>query len=199
MNAMKNQKKADEKSPSAGAFRRIVTGHDDQGRSIVVTAGPAPTILDVGGELGAVFHEVWNTAASPAPIRRGAEEAVGTAITLNPPPNGTRLRVIEFRPGDRDMTAEEARKAFAAFGGSHSLESEGAGKRHPLMHRTETVDYGIVLDGEIVMLLDEGEVVARAGDIVVQRGTNHAWVNRSDRPCRMAFILIDGRFADDLL
>lgn len=179
-------------------FQRIVTGHDDQGRSIVTEVGPPPSILEVGGELGAIFYEIWSTPGSPAPIRRGAEEAVEKTITLNPPPSGTRLRVIEFRPSPRDMTPEEARAAFAAFGGSHALESEGKGKRHPLMHRTETVDYGIILDGEIVMLVDEGEITARAGDIVVQRGTNHAWVNRSDRPCRIAFILIDGGFADDL-
>ncbi|MGH8035279.1 MAG: cupin domain-containing protein, partial [Lysobacterales bacterium] len=66
------------------------------------------------------------------------------------------------------------------------------------MHRTETVDYGIVLEGELVLIVDEGETTVRAGDIVVQRGTNHAWANRSDRPCRIAFILIDGVFASGL-
>ena len=66
------------------------------------------------------------------------------------------------------------------------------------MHRTETVDYGIVIEGEITLLVDEGETLVRAGDIVVQRGTNHAWANRSGRTCRIAFILIDGQFTDGL-
>ena len=66
------------------------------------------------------------------------------------------------------------------------------------MHRTETIDYGIVLEGEITLIMDEGETVVRAGDIVIQRGTNHGWANRSDRNCRIAFILIDGQFGPDL-
>lgn len=177
-------------------FRRIVTGHDDQGRSIVVDAGPPSKILQIGG--GVTFFEVWNTAASPAPVMGEFEEPVPADIVLSPPKNGTRLRVIDFPPVTRDPTPEEARAAFGAFGGAHSLDAGGAGKRHPMMHRTETVDYGIVLAGEITMLMDEGEVVAHAGDIVIQRGTNHAWVNRSGAPCRIAFILIDGRFEGGL-
>ena len=66
------------------------------------------------------------------------------------------------------------------------------------MHRTETVDYGIVLEGELVLILDEGETVCRPGDIIIQRGTNHGWANRTDRNCRIAFILIDGQFEDEL-
>ena len=70
--------------------------------------------------------------------------------------------------------------------------------RHAFMHRTETVDYGIVLEGEITLVLDEGETVVRAGDIVVQRGTNHGWANRSGKGCRIAFVLVDGRYEDGL-
>lgn len=179
-------------------FRRIVTGHDDQGRAIIAEAGPPPKILKVG-DRGSVFYEVWNTAASPAPIRAGAEEPVGDDVVLKPPPNGTRLRVVEFPPNDRsDVTPEQARAAFASFGGADALDKHGAGNRHPMMHRTQTIDYGIVLEGEIVLLMDEGEEVCRAGDIVIQRGTNHAWVNRSGAPCRIAFILIDGVFEGGL-
>lgn len=70
--------------------------------------------------------------------------------------------------------------------------------RHRTFHRTETVDFGIVISGEIVLLMDEGETTVGPGDIVVQRGTNHGWANRSDEPCRIAFVLIDGTFVDDL-
>jgi uncharacterized cupin superfamily protein len=74
----------------------------------------------------------------------------------------------------------------------------GTASRHPFMHRTESVDYGIVLEGEITLLVDEGETTVRAGDIVIQRGTNHGWSNRSGKNCRIAFILIDGKFIDGL-
>ena len=76
--------------------------------------------------------------------------------------------------------------------------SASAGSRHALMHRTETIDYGIVLEGEITLILDVGEAVVRAGDIVIQRGTNHGWANRSGKNCRIAFILIDGKYEDGL-
>jgi len=93
----------------------------------------------------------------------------------------------------RRMTPEDSRRAFAALGNENAA-TFGKGGRHPLMHRTETIDYAIVLSGEITMLLDEGEVLLKAGDVLVQCGTNHAWSNRSNAPCVVAFILIDGKF-----
>jgi mannose-6-phosphate isomerase-like protein (cupin superfamily) len=86
-----------------------------------------------------------------------------------------------------------AKAAFAAFGSPHAAADGDDNPPHPLMHRTKTIDYGIVLSGEVYLVLDKEETLLRAGDVVVQRGTNHAWSNRSDQPCRMAFILIDGR------
>ena len=145
------------------------------------------------------FFEVWNTDASPAPVRSGPEDPIPAEIVLSPPKNGTRIRVVDFLPVTRDIMPGEAHSVFSAFGGAHSLGAGIGANRHPMMHRTETIDYGIVLKGEITMVMDEGEIVARAGDIVVQRGTNHAWVNRSDAPCRIAFILIDGRFEGGLV
>jgi quercetin dioxygenase-like cupin family protein len=95
------------------------------------------------------------------------------------------------------MTPEDARKAFAALG-NEKAATFGKGGRHPLMHRTETIDYAIILSGEITMLLDEGEVLLKAGDVLVQCGTNHAWSNRSSAPCIVAFVLIDGKFDPEL-
>jgi quercetin dioxygenase-like cupin family protein len=69
---------------------------------------------------------------------------------------------------------------------------------HPLMHRTETIDYGIVIEGEITLIVDKGETALTRGDVIIQRGTNHAWANRSDKTCRMLFILVDGAFAPEL-
>jgi quercetin dioxygenase-like cupin family protein len=91
------------------------------------------------------------------------------------------------------MTPEKAREAFRAVG-NEAASTFGRGGRHPLMHRTETVDYAVVLDGEIYLLLDDADIKLSAGDVVIQRGTNHAWSNRSGKPVRMLYVLIDGRF-----
>ena len=182
-------------------FRRIVTGHDAAGKAVILEDGPPPRVSRVGGEIGPMFYEVWNTQETPARIDRASGEPVEQGLSLAPPKNGTRIRVLEIPPeGDslKDVTPEEARAHFASIGAGDA-SSHGAGSRHAFMHRTETVDYGIVLAGELVLIVDEGETVCRAGDIVIQRGTNHGWANRSDKPCRIAFILIDGKFEDGLV
>lgn len=176
--------------------RRVVTGHDAQGRAIIQEDGTVPRVQRVGGDIGPMFHEVWNTQATPAPIDAASGEPPEHGIVLAPPKNGTRIRVLDIPPegdGIRNMTPEEAKAHFAEVGAG-SASAHGEGSRHALMHRTETIDYGIVLEGELVLIMDEGETTVRAGDIVIQRGTNHGWSNRSDRNCRIAFILIDGEF-----
>ena len=186
---------------SKAPFRRIVTGHDAQGRSVIVEDGPPPRVARIGGELGPMFYEIWNTRETPARIDRASGEPEEDGITLAPPKNGTRIRVLDVPPEDprlRSLTPEQARAHFAEVGAADAASHTGSGSRHAFMHRTETIDYGIVLEGEITLILDEGETVARAGDIVIQRGTNHGWANRSDKPCRIAFILIDGRFDEPL-
>lgn len=180
--------------------RRVVTGHDAQGRAIIQEDGAVPRVQRVGGAIGPMFHEVWNTQATPAPIDAASGEPHEEGIVLAPPKNGTRIRVLDIPPegdGIRNMTPEEARAHFAEVGAG-SASAHGEGSRHALMHRTETIDYGIVLEGELVLIMDEGETTVRAGDIVIQRGTNHGWSNRSDKNCRIAFILIDGAFDERL-
>ncbi|MEI9810258.1 MAG: cupin domain-containing protein [Bacteroidota bacterium] len=122
-------------------------------------------------------------------------------LVLPPPKGGTRIRVIEFPPeGEeiRKLTGADASAKFKSMGGAGaSTANEDA--PHPLMHRTKTVDYGIVLEGEITLVLDQEETTIYPGDIVVQNGTNHAWANRSDKICRMVFILIDGELTDEIL
>ena len=175
--------------------RRIVTGHDDEGRSIVASDGPARGVPL--GEDGVVFHEIWLTAETPARIGRDAARPDEEGVSLLPPPGGTRLRFVDLPPeheGAAAITPEQARAVFAAIGAPDAAMHRGEGSAHPFMHRTETVDYGIVLEGEVVLVLDGGETVLRAGDVVVQRGTSHAWANRSGRMARMAFVLIDGAF-----
>ena len=149
------------------APRRIVTGHDGTGRSVVLSDAPTPKTLDIGT---AAFHEIWITAQSPVQITATEPEPTERPVRTPPPADGVLVRFTEMAPG---------------------AESP--------MHRTETVDVGIVLDGETWLLLDDGsETRVSAGDAVVQRGTNHAWANRSDRPVRMVFVLIDGTITDEL-
>ncbi len=154
----------------------------------------------IGGN-GPTFYEIWNTRETPAVINRDGGEPSEVALTLAPPRHGTRIRVLDFPPETKEMAAIDAATArdhFAEMGAAEASTHGNADSRHPYMHRTETIDYGIVLEGEITLLLDEGETTVRAGEIVIQRGTNHGWANRSGRNCRIAFILVDGRFADGL-
>ena len=182
------------------SFRRIVTGHDADGNARVASDAAPGRVVQLGGPGGPTFFEVWNTRETPALIDRRSDEPIETGLVLAPPKAGTRIRVIDFPPEGEDVRALDeagARQAFGAMDGAAASHFK-QGAPHPLMHRTQTVDYGIVLDGEITLILDREETTIRAGDIVVQRGTNHAWANRSDRNCRIAFVLIDGQFTDGL-
>jgi len=177
--------------------RRIVTGHDRTGKSVVaIDTVLRPKVSNP--ERGVDFYEIWNTAGSPAPVDNGADPTE-RPLTIPPPKLGSIIRYVDFAPepaGMQQMDAEAAKAAFATVGTAHASTWK-AGK-HPMMHRTETVDYGIVVEGEIVLILDDTETHLKAGDIVVQRGTDHAWANRSNKPARMAFILLDGAFSPEL-
>lgn len=184
-----------------GPTRRIVTGHNADGKAVIQEDGHVPRYKQIGGTTGPMFHEVWNTRATPAPIDAASGEPEEEGIVLAAPKNGTRIRVLDIPPDDesfKDMTPEEAKAHFAEIGAADASSHTGKESRHAHMHRTETIDYGIVLEGEVVLIMDEGETTVRAGDIVVQRGTNHGWANRTDKNCRIAFILIDGKFEQDL-
>jgi quercetin dioxygenase-like cupin family protein len=186
---------------SESPVRRVVTGHDAQGRAIIQQDGGVPRVQRVGGPHGPLFYEVWNTRDTPAPIDRASGEPPETGIQLAPPKRGTRIRVLDIPPEDasiKAVTPEEAKAHFAEVGAATASSHKASGSRHAFMHRTETIDYGIVLEGEVTLIMDEGETVVRTGDIVIQRGTNHGWANRSGRHCRIAFILIDGEFTDGL-
>lgn len=178
-----------------GQVRRVVTGHDSEGKAIVSSDGFAPNVIAHPHRPGYFSTQIWTTLASPAPVGFEADPT-DRKLPLAPPPGGTVIRVIEFPPEPesvRSMSAEDAHRAFAAIGGRDASTFK-PGALHPFMHRTESVDYGLVLSGEIHLVLDDSETLLRAGDVVVQRGTNHAWSNRSGAPCHMAFILVDGRF-----
>jgi len=182
------------------SVRRVVTGHNLAGHAIIQSDGQ-PERTMVLPHNGPTFYEIWNTRETPARIDRAGGEPHEERVTLAPPAHGTRIRVLDFPPetgSAQNATAAQARELFAMIGAAGASTNATGTARHTHMHRTETIDYGIVLEGEITLLVDEGETTVRAGDIVVQRGTNHGWTNRSGKNCRVAFILIDGHFTGGL-
>ena len=167
-------------------IRRVVTGHDAQGRSIFVSDGPSPHVLTIPGRPDFALTNLWVSDRAPA-SNAGNADAAARPIVLEPPRRGAIFRVVEFPP-DRAPGGFDRKAAFAAMGASHAMDPDAS--RHPGMHKTDSVDFALVLSGEIWALMDVGETLLRAGDTLVQRGTNHAWSNRSDQPCLVAFILV---------
>ena len=171
-------------------IRRIVTGHDAQGRACIVEDATATAIRTVPERPGYRAVNVWRTTQAPAAIN--AQDTISSHEGILPPKNGgTILRIIDFPPEPADP-AERDRRIRATFGGIFQ-DATHDGRKHPGMHKTDTVDYAIVLEGEIWSVMDEGETLMRAGDVLIQRGTNHAWANRSQKTARIAFVLIDGK------
>ena len=177
------------------AIRRVVTGHDLQGRAVLTSDGPLPMVVELAAVAGTVFHEVWSTSGSPASIDNGPDPTLGPLL-LPPPSLGTRIRFVDIPPDTAEFLQHGAKRIRDAFQqiGDPNASTVHAASPHPLMHRTESVDYGVVIEGEIVLVLDDSEVLLQQGSVVIQRGTNHAWANRSGRLCRMLFMLVSGRY-----
>ena len=176
-------------------IHRVVTGHDAHGKAIITSNGSLPTVVEIAAIPGTVFHEVWETRATPALIDNSADPSTGP-LTLPPPANGTRMRFVDVPPDTQEFLAHGAAKMKDAFSqvGDVNASTVQAHSPHPLMHRTESIDYGVVIEGEMTLMLDDSEVLLKPGSVVVQRGTNHAWANRSGKPCRMLFVLLDGHY-----
>lgn len=173
----------------AHTFRRVVTGHDENGVAVVVSDQEATQILQRPNRPGVTLTNFWLSDGTPAEYD-GPEETCKGDFILHPPKNGSVFRCVEFEPEDPEVMAKlDGKAAFAEMGAAANIV-EGA--RHPFMHRTDSVDYAVILKGEIWMLMDETEVLLKTGDVVVQRGTNHAWSNRGTESCIIAFILVDG-------
>lgn len=175
--------------------RRIVTGHDSQGRSIFlsdeVSTHQHPNPIDPNRGL----TDLWRSNETPA-NNEGSADNAAVQVVLTPPQNGSVFRYFQIPPDDRDpnKTPEplqaDADASFKAMGAGHNREPNA---RHPNMHKTDSVDYIILLEGEVTLILDEGEVDMNPLDVVVQRGTNHAWSNRRDKIAVLAGILIDAQ------
>ena len=170
------------------AIRRVVTGHDSSGKAVVLIDGIAPNIKVREGA-GFVHSLLWVTDETPADISGGADRAE-RVIGVAPPTLGSILRMVDFPPVTREAENIDHQALVRNMGASQDSHG-GKPARHPYMHRTRTLDYAVILAGEIDLLLDDTDVHLQAGDVIVQQGTNHAWVNRSSRTCRVAFVLID--------
>jgi hypothetical protein len=135
---------------------------------------------------GLQLTELWETRSSPAD-NSGAKDAAGHERRIEPVGSGTVFRIIEYPPDSERLKTLAPDSFFPEMGAQATDRAE---RRHPGMHKTNTIDYCVVLSGEIWAVLDEGEVLLRAGDCLVQRGTRHAWSNRTEKPCVIAFVLV---------
>ena len=169
-------------------MRRVVTGHDEEGKSIVVLDGPPAK--SIGEDIGGLF-ELWNTDGNLINTKDRIDRA-DDEILLSPPKNGSRFRYFQINPTPEgvpmDVLQNMAADAFEKIGASHHRIDTS---KHPAMHKTDTIDYIILLEGDVTLILDKEEVDIKPHDVVVQRGTNHAWVNNGNNPALLIAVLID--------
>ncbi|NNM59219.1 MAG: cupin domain-containing protein [Legionellales bacterium] len=177
------------------SIRRLVTGHNEHGKSVLADDMQADCVLRplaIAPELALI--NLWATGQSPVdilPDRDPARDIKG----LVPSASGSIFRIVDFPPEETyidKVSASFRDEAFNAMDASSCADSHKV-TGHPFMHRTTTLDYAIVLEGEIYLLLDESEHLMSVGDVAIQCATNHAWSNRSNKTCRMAFILLDAK------
>jgi mannose-6-phosphate isomerase-like protein (cupin superfamily) len=171
----------------APEIRRVVTKLDASGKAVVMIDERTPLTAPRPPNYGA---NVWVTDKSLPDFSSTADRGK-TKIGLAPPKSGTVFRIVDFAPESQGEQPTDMNHMMKIVGAE--APKKGLPPRHPMMHRTRTLDYAIIMSGEIDMLLDEGEVHLKAGDVIVQQATNHAWVNRSGKPCRVAFILMDSQ------
>ena len=168
--------------------RRIVTGHHADGRSKVMISDSGPNMTEIKGWPGLWVTELWTTEEMPIDNKRHDDRGV-RKMRHDPGPSGTIFRVVEIPP-ETSGTQIDAQAAFEHLGSENKPRAADSAK-HQSMHKTNSVDYLVVISGEMTMLMEDGEIALKPGDCIVQRGTNHAWVNKSGKPCVLAAILID--------
>ena len=169
-------------------MRRVITGHNEKGRSIVTLDGPPAR--SIGEDVGGLF-ELWNTDGGDV-ISTDVNDRADQNIILSPSGGGTKFRYFQINPlpegVPEDMLQEIAADAFEKVGAAHHRVDTS---KHPAMHKTDTIDYIILLKGDVTLILDDEEVDLKPFDVVVQRGTNHAWVNNGTEPALLIAVLID--------
>jgi len=175
--------------------RRIVCIDNEDGRSEAISDAPSPDVRTDPARPGFASTRIWVTDATPARIK-GIRETLHLPHTLEPPPRGSVCRIVTFPPDSvfrGKVGAREVESYFRAMG-SPQASTYSREAPHPYMQETRTLDFCLVLEGEITLVLDTEEVALKAGDTVIQRGANHAWSNRSDAPCVIAISSHDGTF-----
>jgi mannose-6-phosphate isomerase-like protein (cupin superfamily) len=169
-------------------MRRIVTGHDEKGKSVITIDGPPARSL---GEEAGGLYELWNTDGNEINTLDEIDRA-DSEVLLSPPNGGTKFRYFQINPTPEGVPADlieaATAEAFEKMGAAHHRVDT---TRHPAMHKTKTIDYIILLKGDVTLLLDNEEVDLKPFDVVVQRGTNHAWVNNGNEPALFIAVLID--------
>jgi len=172
------------------SIRRVVTGHDANGRAVVIEDANASDVLQSKARPGVALTNLWTSEVMP--LRYDDKGGVqSNDFIMFPSQMGTVFRISSFEPENQDTAKTlDGRQYFTETGAG---EVATGSERHAFMHRTETLDYAIVLEGEIMLLLDDEDVKLKTGDVIVQRGTNHAWCNRGTTTCRIAFILIGAK------
>jgi hypothetical protein len=168
-------------------IRRVVTGLNAAGQSIFIADGDAAAVKEMDSMPGLALTDFWETRTTPAD-NSGNTEVTDRPVVLEPPAGGTLFRMVEFPPDSAWKGKADSAEAFASIGAGHAKD---AGNDDPMMHKTATIDYLIVVKGEIWAILDTGEVCLRPGDVMIQRGTNHSWSVRTDEPCLLAAVLVN--------
>jgi mannose-6-phosphate isomerase-like protein (cupin superfamily) len=170
--------------------RRVLTGHDKEGKSVILQDGIAPNVKEMTPSFpGLALTDLWETKGAPA-SNEGDADAADRPIHLEPPANGTIVRIVEFPPDSTRPEASDGKGGFKAIGAGHAQDRHSS---DPMMHRTTTVDYIIVLKGEIYAVMDKGETLLKQGDVLIQRGTNHSWSVRGSEPCIIAAVLVSSK------
>jgi mannose-6-phosphate isomerase-like protein (cupin superfamily) len=166
--------------------RRVLTGHDADGKSMFLMDGLAPNVKEMASMPGLALTDLWETKGAPA-RNEGSADSADRPVRLEPPASGTILRIVEFPPDSAWRGRTDGREGFDSIGAGHAQDAHSS---DPMMHKTASVDYIIVLKGEIYAIMDKGETLLKAGDILVQRGTNHSWSVRGNEPCIIAAVLV---------
>jgi mannose-6-phosphate isomerase-like protein (cupin superfamily) len=169
--------------------RRVLTGHDAEGKSTIIADGEAPNFKEMKGFPGLFLTDLWETSGAPA-SNAGDKDSAARPVHLEPPKNGTLLRIVEFPPDSAWRGSTDGAAGFKAIGAAHAPDKSSS---DPMMHKTSTIDYIFVLKGEIYAILDKGETLLRAGDVFVQRGTNHSWSVRGSEPCVIGVVLVNAK------
>lgn len=172
-------------------IRRVVTGHDDRGHAIILVDDVAPNSFASATIPGFGAAVAWTTESRVDHVTDNDPVGEGSATPTFPAPGETVFRIADFPP-DADYPSDAQDRIFDEIDGKAEAENgaKHSGDKHFWFHRTDSIDYAIVLDGEITLLVDDGEATLRAGDVAVQRATSHAWSNRTDKTARVAFVLV---------